>query len=252
MTATQYDVVVIGAGINGAGVAQAAAAAGYRVLLLEKSAPAAGTSSKSSKLVHGGLRAAHPSGGRSERAGVGEGEQRGQQVHVHKLSLAMLRKNKSRDGDRAPTSGGREATMSTVRQSKKLSWLLRHGAQQAGLAMDEAGWAAVPDVLRIARMSHRQLRTCVAENNKKRLQLEGDRVRCTQGHSLDGMPVTLEGLEASWAQPVRTTRYSVTVFRSSRRMVTSGSRVSPLFTWGGISGGSGTAWSSGGCSPKRE
>jgi len=51
-----YDVVVIGAGINGAGVAQAAAAAGHRVLVLEKTAPAAGTSSKSSKLVHGGLR----------------------------------------------------------------------------------------------------------------------------------------------------------------------------------------------------
>lgn len=51
-----YDVVVIGAGINGAGVAQAAAAAGHRVLLLDKQAPAAGTSSRSSKLIHGGLR----------------------------------------------------------------------------------------------------------------------------------------------------------------------------------------------------
>ena len=53
---SHYDVVVIGAGINGAGVAQAAAAAGYSILLLEKTAPAAGTSSRSSKLIHGGLR----------------------------------------------------------------------------------------------------------------------------------------------------------------------------------------------------
>ena len=52
----KYDLVVIGAGIQGAGVAQAAAAAGYTVLVLEQSAPAAGTSSKSSKLIHGGLR----------------------------------------------------------------------------------------------------------------------------------------------------------------------------------------------------
>ncbi len=51
-----FDVVVIGGGINGAGVAQAVAAAGYSVALLEKSAIAAGTSSKSSKLIHGGLR----------------------------------------------------------------------------------------------------------------------------------------------------------------------------------------------------
>lgn len=50
------DVVVVGGGINGVGVAQAAAAAGHSVLLLEKQALAAGTSSKSSKLVHGGLR----------------------------------------------------------------------------------------------------------------------------------------------------------------------------------------------------
>jgi glycerol-3-phosphate dehydrogenase len=52
----RYDVVVIGGGIHGAGVAQAAAAQGYSVLLLEQTALAAGTSSRSSKLIHGGLR----------------------------------------------------------------------------------------------------------------------------------------------------------------------------------------------------
>jgi len=51
-----YDLVVIGAGINGTGVAQAAAAAGHSVLILEKSGVATGTSSRSSKLIHGGLR----------------------------------------------------------------------------------------------------------------------------------------------------------------------------------------------------
>jgi glycerol-3-phosphate dehydrogenase len=50
------DVVVIGAGIQGAGVAQAAAAAGYRVRVLEQTAIAAATSCRSSKLIHGGLR----------------------------------------------------------------------------------------------------------------------------------------------------------------------------------------------------
>jgi glycerol-3-phosphate dehydrogenase len=52
----RYDVVVVGGGIHGVGVAQAAAAAGHSVLLLEKRALAAGTSSRSSKLIHGGLR----------------------------------------------------------------------------------------------------------------------------------------------------------------------------------------------------
>jgi len=50
------DVLVIGAGVQGVGVAQAAAAAGYRVVQLERAQVAAGTSSRSSKLIHGGLR----------------------------------------------------------------------------------------------------------------------------------------------------------------------------------------------------
>ncbi len=52
----EYDLVIIGGGIHGAGTAQAAAAAGYRVLVLEQTALASGTSSRSSKLIHGGLR----------------------------------------------------------------------------------------------------------------------------------------------------------------------------------------------------
>ncbi|WP_041522548.1 glycerol-3-phosphate dehydrogenase/oxidase [Gilvimarinus agarilyticus] len=51
-----YDIAIIGAGISGAGVAQAAAAAGYKVLLLEQTAIACATSRSSSKLIHGGLR----------------------------------------------------------------------------------------------------------------------------------------------------------------------------------------------------
>ena len=51
-----YDIVIVGGGIQGAAVAQAAAARGYTVMLLEKTALAAATSSRSSKLIHGGLR----------------------------------------------------------------------------------------------------------------------------------------------------------------------------------------------------
>ncbi len=51
-----YDMVVVGGGIHGAGVAQAAAAQGYTVLVLEEKEIGWGTSSRSSKLIHGGLR----------------------------------------------------------------------------------------------------------------------------------------------------------------------------------------------------
>src|SRR5436190_18848625 len=56
LTADEFDVVVVGGGITGAGVALDAAARGYSVGLVEKTDFAAGTSSRSSKLVHGGLR----------------------------------------------------------------------------------------------------------------------------------------------------------------------------------------------------
>jgi glycerol-3-phosphate dehydrogenase len=56
LTADEFDVVVVGGGITGAGVALDAAARGYSVALLERADFASGTSSRSSKLVHGGLR----------------------------------------------------------------------------------------------------------------------------------------------------------------------------------------------------
>jgi glycerol-3-phosphate dehydrogenase len=52
----EFDVVVVGGGITGAGVALDAATRGYSVALLERADFASGTSSRSSKLVHGGLR----------------------------------------------------------------------------------------------------------------------------------------------------------------------------------------------------
>ena len=56
LASERFDVLVIGGGITGAGVALDAATRGYTVALVEKDDYAAGTSSRSSKLVHGGLR----------------------------------------------------------------------------------------------------------------------------------------------------------------------------------------------------
>lgn len=53
---TAFDALIVGGGINGAGVARDAAMRGLKVLLVEKNDFASGTSSKSSKLVHGGIR----------------------------------------------------------------------------------------------------------------------------------------------------------------------------------------------------
>ncbi len=53
---SRFDLLVVGAGINGAGIARDAAMRGLRVLLLDKGDIASGTTSWSSRLIHGGLR----------------------------------------------------------------------------------------------------------------------------------------------------------------------------------------------------
>lgn len=56
MSGDIFDLAVIGGGINGAGIARDAAGRGAKVILLEKGDLARGTSSASTKLIHGGLR----------------------------------------------------------------------------------------------------------------------------------------------------------------------------------------------------
>lgn len=53
---TPFDLAIIGGGINGTGIARDAAGRGWRVLLAEQADLASGTSSASTKLIHGGLR----------------------------------------------------------------------------------------------------------------------------------------------------------------------------------------------------
>lgn len=52
----EWDLIVVGGGISGAGILREAARRGWRCLLLEQRDFAWGTSSRSSKMVHGGLR----------------------------------------------------------------------------------------------------------------------------------------------------------------------------------------------------
>ena len=53
---TKYDIIVIGGGITGAGILREASLRGLSALLIESDDFASGTSSKSTKLIHGGLR----------------------------------------------------------------------------------------------------------------------------------------------------------------------------------------------------
>src|SRR2546430_16219123 len=53
---SDFDLAIVGGGINGTGIARDAAGRGLHVLLVEQNDLAAGTSSASTKLIHGGLR----------------------------------------------------------------------------------------------------------------------------------------------------------------------------------------------------
>jgi len=90
------------------------------------------------------------------------------------------------------------ATRDAIAKSKQLSWLLRHGAPEAGLPMDAAGWAAIDAVLRATGMTRAELDEAVRTNTKRRLEIAGERVRACQGHSLANTAITREALERSW------------------------------------------------------
>jgi len=69
-----FDLAIIGGGINGAGIARDAAGRGLKVVLIEQNDLASGTSSASSKLIHGGLRYLEHGALRLVRAALGERE----------------------------------------------------------------------------------------------------------------------------------------------------------------------------------
>ncbi|MGY1591915.1 RNA 2'-phosphotransferase [Geodermatophilus sp. SYSU D00708] len=73
-----------------------------------------------------------------------------------------------------------------VRLSKRLSYLLRHAPESAGLVLDAAGWADVDPVLTALRIDRATLDHLVATDGKRRFALDGSgrRIRASQGHSV--------------------------------------------------------------------
>ncbi|MBN9256421.1 MULTISPECIES: RNA 2'-phosphotransferase [unclassified Mesorhizobium] len=73
--------------------------------------------------------------------------------------------------------------------SKFMSLVLRHAPQEAGLTLDENGWADLGALCAVIEhkfgASATDVARVVAENPKKRFAIEGDRIRAVQGHSVD-------------------------------------------------------------------
>jgi len=85
-----------------------------------------------------------------------------------------------------------------VQISKNLSWLLRHGAEKEGLAMDAGGWVELSDVLnkdfyKSKKIDVDKIKEIVETNDKKRFELKTQPnkdgmnvlfIRASQGHTL--------------------------------------------------------------------
>ncbi|MFG2207058.1 RNA 2'-phosphotransferase [Streptomyces sp. NPDC048638] len=87
-------------------------------------------------------------------------------------------------------------TQRSVRISKYLARHLRHEPQRIGIVLDTHGWVAVSELIEAAarhgfHFSQAELAKVVAESDKRRYAIEGDRIRANQGHTVSvdlGLP----------------------------------------------------------------
>ncbi|AZI41889.1 RNA 2'-phosphotransferase [Deinococcus psychrotolerans] len=77
--------------------------------------------------------------------------------------------------------------------SHQLSYLLRHAPHQAGLSLEVGSWVPLAPLLMHLGVSRPQVERVVAQSDKQRFSLHGERIRANQGHSV---PVDLELLPA--------------------------------------------------------
>jgi putative RNA 2'-phosphotransferase len=79
--------------------------------------------------------------------------------------------------------------MDKIKISKKLSYVLRHRPDSIGLTLDPDGWVDIDALLhayaqRGTRITRTQLDTVVATDDKQRFLINGERIRASQGHSI--------------------------------------------------------------------
>lgn len=76
-----------------------------------------------------------------------------------------------------------------IQISKFMSLVLRHAPEEAGLTLDENGWADLGALCAVIERkfgaSSADVARVVSENPKKRFAIAGDRIRAVQGHSVD-------------------------------------------------------------------
>jgi putative RNA 2'-phosphotransferase len=80
-----------------------------------------------------------------------------------------------------------DGSRALVRQSRRLSFVLRHEPASVGLTLDSAGWVDVAALLGAMHLTSSQLDGIVETNDKKRFEFSEDKtkIRASQGHSIE-------------------------------------------------------------------
>ena len=79
-----------------------------------------------------------------------------------------------------------------IKKSKFLSLILRHDPECIGLHLDGNGWADINELLsKTSNINREELLEIVATNEKKRFAIEGDKIRASQGHSIQSIELGL-------------------------------------------------------------
>uniref|UniRef100_A0A672UN03 2'-phosphotransferase n=1 Tax=Strigops habroptila TaxID=2489341 RepID=A0A672UN03_STRHB len=151
----------------------------------------------------GGARSSAGGGGRRWRRGGGEGEGTGGAGTAKTGGGGGQRRGKEMGG-RGPRPPPPQDP--SVRLSKALSYVLRHGAVAEGLPMGPDGFVPLGALLRLRRfaaVSERDVRRVVAADPKGRFELSPDppRIRANQGHSLHVPELALVPLRTPEALP---------------------------------------------------
>ncbi|WP_158842989.1 RNA 2'-phosphotransferase [Saccharothrix deserti] len=71
-----------------------------------------------------------------------------------------------------------------IRLSKRMSKCLRHDPQRLGLTLDAAGWVDLDGFVDALGVTREQVLEVVARNDKQRFEIEGGRIRASQGHTV--------------------------------------------------------------------
>ena len=75
-----------------------------------------------------------------------------------------------------------------IKTSKFLSLILRHKPQTIGLKLDAHGWVDIDEIIeksKVIKLTKEIIDEIVAQNNKQRFIIEGNKIRANQGHSID-------------------------------------------------------------------